>query len=182
MAPWTKTAPKVPDLPPGLGNFRFLYFSELMKLPVCAGKIGDRIGRLGDLVFALKEAVGVEAIRAREESFIRRAIQRWSADPAIEILGNPGLDRLSIVSFVVRHEGRYLHHNFVVALLNDLFGIQSRGGCSCAGPYGLRLLGIDVLLELGMTPQESDVGKFAGQHQRQKDVGTAAYQCKSRAA
>ena len=40
--------------------------------------------------------------------------------------------------------GRYLHHNFVVALLNDLFGIQSRGGCSCAGPYGHRLLGIDI--------------------------------------
>jgi hypothetical protein len=36
-----------------------------------------------------------------------------------------------------------LHHNFVVALLNDLFGIQARGGCSCAGPYGHRLLGID---------------------------------------
>ena len=42
------------------------------------------------------------------------------------------------------HGGRYLHHNFVVALLNDLFGIQARGGCSCAGPYGHRLLGIDA--------------------------------------
>jgi hypothetical protein len=52
---------------------------------------------------------------------------------------------LSIVSFVVRApSGRFLHHNFVVALLNDLFGIQSRGGCSCAGPYGHRLLGIDL--------------------------------------
>src|SRR5690606_4562115 len=40
--------------------------------------------------------------------------------------------------------GRYLHHNYVVALLNDLFGIQSRGGCSCAGPYGHHLLGIDI--------------------------------------
>jgi hypothetical protein len=40
--------------------------------------------------------------------------------------------------------GRYLHHNFVVSLLNDLQGIQSRGGCSCAGPYGHRLLGIDL--------------------------------------
>ena len=39
---------------------------------------------------------------------------------------------------------QYLHHNYVVALLNDLFGIQSRGGCSCAGPYGHRLLGIDI--------------------------------------
>ena len=48
------------------------------------------------------------------------------------------------MSFVIRHAGPYLHHNFVVALLNDLFGIQARGGCSCAGPYGHRLLGIDL--------------------------------------
>jgi selenocysteine lyase/cysteine desulfurase len=96
------------------------------------------------LVFQLKEAVGTKAIRAREESFIRRAIERWRRHPNLDILGNPDLDRLSIVSFVVKHESRYLHHNFVVALLNDLFGIQSRGGCSCAGPYGHRLLGIDI--------------------------------------
>ena len=96
------------------------------------------------LVFGLKEAVGVEAIREREEDFIGRAIRRWRANPAIEILGNPVLPRLSIVSFVVRRGDRYLHHNYVVALLNDLFGIQARGGCSCAGPYGHRLLGIDL--------------------------------------
>jgi selenocysteine lyase/cysteine desulfurase len=96
------------------------------------------------LVFQLKEAVGIDAIRAREASFIARAIQSWEANPNIEILGNHAADRLSIVSFVVRYEGRYLHHNYVVALLNDLFGIQSRGGCSCAGPYGHRLLGIDI--------------------------------------
>jgi hypothetical protein len=96
------------------------------------------------LVFQLKDAVGVEAIHAREESFIRRAIERWEHNPGIQILGSHSLPRLSILSFVVRHEGRYLHHNFVVAVLNDLFGIQSRGGCSCAGPYGHRLLGIDI--------------------------------------
>ncbi len=96
------------------------------------------------LVFHLKEAVGVEAIRRREEDFIRRAIAAWSDEPGIGILGNPELPRLSIVSFTIRHDGRYLHHNFVVAVLNDLFGIQSRGGCSCAGPYGHRLLGIDI--------------------------------------
>src|SRR5713101_548643 len=96
------------------------------------------------LVFQLKEEVGASEIRRREESLIRRAIERWRRLPNIEILGNPDLDRLSIVSFVVRHEGRYLHHNYVVALLNDVFGIQSRGGCSCAGPYGHRLLGIDL--------------------------------------
>jgi selenocysteine lyase/cysteine desulfurase len=97
------------------------------------------------LVFQLKQAVGCETIRAAEESFLRRAVARWSAHPNIEILGNLDAERLSIVSFVVqRPGGRYLHHNFVVALLNDLFGIQSRGGCSCAGPYGHRLLGIDL--------------------------------------
>ncbi|MGZ8660745.1 MAG: aminotransferase class V-fold PLP-dependent enzyme [Actinomycetota bacterium] len=96
------------------------------------------------LVFQLKDAVGTGAIRAREESFTHRAMHRWEENPGIEILGSHDLPRLSIVSFVVRHEERYLHHNFVVALLNDLFGIQARGGCSCAGPYGHRLLGIDL--------------------------------------
>ena len=96
------------------------------------------------LVFGLKAAVGVEAIRERETAFIRRALARWEANPSIEILGSHEAERLSIVSFVVRHRGRYLHHNLVVAMLNDLFGVQSRGGCSCAGPYGHRLLGIDL--------------------------------------
>jgi selenocysteine lyase/cysteine desulfurase len=96
------------------------------------------------LVFQLKGAVGVETIRAREEAFIDRAIERWERNPSIEILGSHSLPRLSIVSFVIRNGSRYLHHNFVVAVLNDLFGIQSRGGCSCAGPYGHRLLGIDI--------------------------------------
>jgi len=95
------------------------------------------------LVFQLKEAVGAKRIRELEEDFIKRAIASWSNNPAIEILGNPEADRLSIVSFVVKRGGQYLHHNFLVAVLNDLFGIQSRGGCSCAGPYGHALLGID---------------------------------------
>jgi selenocysteine lyase/cysteine desulfurase len=96
------------------------------------------------LVFQLKEAVGTDLIRAREAWFISRAVSSWLQNPDIELLGNLESERLSIVSFVVRRGGRYLHHNFVVALLNDLFGIQSRGGCSCAGPYGHRLLGIDL--------------------------------------
>jgi len=96
------------------------------------------------LVFGLKRAVGAETIREREESFIERALAAWSAVHDLEILGDLRARRLSIVSFVIRHAGRYLHHEYVVALLNDLFGIQSRGGCSCAGPYGHRLLGIDI--------------------------------------
>jgi selenocysteine lyase/cysteine desulfurase len=98
------------------------------------------------LVFQLKAAVGVDEIRRREERFVTRAIEAWDATPGIEILGSHDAERLSIVSFVIRHaaDGKkhYLHHNYVVALLNDLFGIQARGGCSCAGPYGHRLLGI----------------------------------------
>ena len=97
------------------------------------------------LVFQLKQAVGVDVIRSYEQDYLRRAIGSWIQEPSIEILGNLEADRLSIISFTVRApSGRHLHHNFVVALLNDLFGIQSRGGCSCAGPYGHRLLGIDL--------------------------------------
>ncbi|MFT4975474.1 MAG: selenocysteine lyase/cysteine desulfurase [Myxococcota bacterium] len=96
------------------------------------------------LVFQLKEAVGHELIRRNEAAFIQRAIRSWGENPNIRILGNPTAWRLSIVSFMICCGDRYLHHNFVVALLNDLFGIQARGGCSCAGPYGHRLLGIDL--------------------------------------
>ena len=97
------------------------------------------------LVFGLKREVGVDVIAARERDFLSRAISVWQRHPQIQVLGSPTAERLSIVSFVVRRpDGRYLHHNAVVAILNDLFGIQSRGGCSCAGPYGHRLLGIDL--------------------------------------
>jgi selenocysteine lyase/cysteine desulfurase len=96
------------------------------------------------LVFQLKDRVGLDVIRTREEAFIERAIASWSANENLEILGNHEAERLSIVSFVVRRGELRLHHNFAVALLNDLFGIQARGGCSCAGPYGHRLLGIAI--------------------------------------
>jgi selenocysteine lyase/cysteine desulfurase len=97
------------------------------------------------LVFQLKAAVGTAVIHDREQHFLRRAVESWQGNPDISLLGNVAADRLPILSFVVRRpRGRYLHHNFVVAVLNDLFGIQSRGGCSCAGPYGHRLLGIDL--------------------------------------
>jgi selenocysteine lyase/cysteine desulfurase len=94
------------------------------------------------LVVALKQAVGTDLIQERERRLLGRALDRWRANPNLELLGNLEVPRLPIVSFRVRHGGRYLHHELVVALLNDLFGIQARGGCSCAGPYGHRLLGI----------------------------------------
>jgi len=96
------------------------------------------------LVFQLTRDIGLDVIRARETPRVRRAIDTWRRNPAIEILGDLDADRLPIVSFLVRTpEGRLVHHNLIVALLNDVFGIQSRGGCSCAAPYGHDLLHID---------------------------------------
>ncbi len=100
------------------------------------------------VVFALKEAVGRDTIRLREEAIVERALAYLGDNTNIEILGNTEAPRLAILSFNVRHGTRYLHHNLVVALLNDLFGIQVRGGCLCAGPYGHRLLGIGETLSL----------------------------------
>jgi selenocysteine lyase/cysteine desulfurase len=140
---------RVPDVPGG-GTVEYVNPAEHVYLrdPVAREEGGTpaivEAIRAG-LVLQLKQAVGVEVIRAKEDEFLRRAVGAWAAEPAIEVLGNLDAERLSIVSFVIRApSGRYLHHNFVVALLNDLFGIQSRGGCSCAGPYGHHLLGIDL--------------------------------------
>ncbi|NIW04252.1 MAG: aminotransferase class V-fold PLP-dependent enzyme [Gammaproteobacteria bacterium] len=96
------------------------------------------------LAFAVKTAVGVEAIERRESALTRKAFDQW-AGSNIEILGHRDPDlRVSIISFNVKDpRGAYLHPKFVTTLLNDLFGIQSRAGCSCAGPYGHRLLNID---------------------------------------
>jgi selenocysteine lyase/cysteine desulfurase len=94
------------------------------------------------LVFRLKQAVGSAAIGERERAFTSRAIGSWQTNPNIVVLGETRAPRLPIVSLLIRHGQRFLHHNFVVSLLNDLFGIQVRGGCSCAGPYGHALLGI----------------------------------------
>jgi selenocysteine lyase/cysteine desulfurase len=97
------------------------------------------------LALELKGRIGAARIEAREQELLVRAIARWTRNERIEILGNPDPQRrIGIVSFNVRDpRGRYLHPKFVTVLLNDLFGIQSRAGCSCAGPYGHRLLGID---------------------------------------
>ena len=96
------------------------------------------------LAFEIKRALTPAVIEAREAVLLARAFSRWTPDEGIEILGNPDPSRrIGIVSFnVLDPRAGYLHPKFVTALLNDLFGIQSRAGCSCAGPYGHRLLGI----------------------------------------
>jgi selenocysteine lyase/cysteine desulfurase len=92
------------------------------------------------LAFQLKSQIGEEVIDARENLAISYAYEVLKPNPHVFILGNNQCKRLAFFAFHIRCQGRFLHHNFVVALLNDLFGIQARGGCSCAGPYGHELL------------------------------------------
>lgn len=94
------------------------------------------------LAFALKSRVGADVIEAREAELLTRARTALGAVPELKLLGPASGDRLAILSFQVFHGDEPLHYGFVVALLNDLFGIQVRGGCSCAGPYAHHLLGI----------------------------------------
>lgn len=92
------------------------------------------------LVFQLQQKVGVQHIMDTELEHARELVKRLRKVPEIELIGNLNLPRLPIVSFRVKHVDKYLHYGFVTALLNDLFGIQARGGCSCAGPYAHQLL------------------------------------------
>ncbi len=97
------------------------------------------------LAFQIKDHIGVEAIEKRERELVKQAFSRWLDNPHIEIMGNQDPERrIGIISFNIKnHCGKFLHPKFVTSLLNDLFGIQTRAGCSCAGPYGHRLLNID---------------------------------------
>ena len=85
----------------------------------------------------------IHALERRPPAACPRGVGRASDDRGARQPGRPSGSR-SCRSSSSDPGGRYLHHNVVVAILNDLFGIQSRGGCSCAGPYGHRLLGIDL--------------------------------------
>ncbi|XP_059663534.1 uncharacterized protein LOC132309224 [Cornus florida] len=122
------------------------------------------------MAFSLKEYIGYEVIQKQEHYFIDRALDRLFANPNIWVLGNNSVKRQAILSFLVfsttnssfhdlknkasdggisiwRESGNMrdkpLHGPFVAKLLNDLFGIQARGGCACAGPYGHHLLHVD---------------------------------------
>ncbi|MCO7225227.1 aminotransferase class V-fold PLP-dependent enzyme [Pleionea sp. CnH1-48] len=91
------------------------------------------------LAVKVKEAMGVKNIESREKE-LRDILQvELAKNPKVNILENKQQDRLCIVSFYVLG----LHHNLIVRLLNDRFGIQTRGGCSCAGTYGHILLDVD---------------------------------------
>jgi len=95
------------------------------------------------LAMELKEKLDIEAIERREKQLLCQALERLGGCPNFELVAPMDVEHnLPIFSFNIKAEGSYLHPRFVVKLLNDLFGIQARAGCSCAGPYGHRLLHI----------------------------------------
>jgi selenocysteine lyase/cysteine desulfurase len=96
------------------------------------------------LVLDLKNKIGVPAIKKIEKRNMELFFSQLNNQTGIHFLGPSSItDRIPIISFNIKHEDRILHPKFVTKLLNDLFGIQSRAGCSCAGPYGHILLNID---------------------------------------
>jgi len=87
----------------------------------------------------LKEAMGVENIRKREEELLQIIFDRLAKMKNVGILEGNIKKRLGVISFIVKGA----HYNLIVKILNDRFGIQTRGGCSCAGTYGHKLLHVD---------------------------------------
>lgn len=107
------------------------------------------------LCFIVKAAIGQARMDQRHTDLRARALAVWQNNPNIQIMGNPNAPALPIFSFRVRDSARggYLHHQLFTRLLSDVYGIQARGGCACAGPYAHRLLGI--------TPAESNAIRAA---------------------
>jgi selenocysteine lyase/cysteine desulfurase len=91
------------------------------------------------LAVRLKEAMGVERMLAREHELLPILFDGLRSIPRVHLLADQLEDRLTIFSFYVED----LHYNLIVKLLNDRFGVQVRGGCSCAGTYGHYLLHVD---------------------------------------
>lgn len=101
------------------------------------------------LCVQLKESMGVENIMRREHELLEILWDRLAAVPGLHILADRHRNRIGIISFYI--DG--LHYNLAVRLLNDRFGIQARGGCSCAGTYGHYLLNVSPEHSKSITDQ-----------------------------
>jgi len=91
------------------------------------------------LCIKLKEEMNIDKIRAREEELVKYALEGLKKIPTLHILAGNIEHRLGAISFYVEN----IHYNLIVKLLNDRYGVQVRGGCSCAGTYGHYLLHVD---------------------------------------
>lgn len=97
----------------------------------------------------LKEDMGVEHMMNREHEMLSKLLPAMKAIDGMQLLADHCEERLGVISFYIQH----LHFNLVVRLLNDKFGIQTRGGCSCAGTYGHYLLNINEETSKSITDQ-----------------------------
>ena len=91
------------------------------------------------LCMDLKEKMGVENIKKREKELVNLAFDQLGKVPGLKILADKEKERIGVISFYIED----VHHNLIVRLLSDRFGVQVRGGCSCAGTYGHYLLHVD---------------------------------------
>jgi selenocysteine lyase/cysteine desulfurase len=99
------------------------------------------------LAIKLKEQIGVDSISKREKYLTKKVFDNLKNIPGVKILASHIQERLPVISFYI--EG--MHYNLGVRLLNDRFGIQMRGGCSCAGTYGHYLLNVSKQLSHRIT-------------------------------
>lgn len=96
------------------------------------------------LAFGVKDKLGVQLIDEIETAWYRKFLAAFADEDRIHFYGPTEPERkIPIIPFNIVHRDKYLHPKFVTRLLNDLFGIQTRAGCSCAGPYGHYLMNIE---------------------------------------
>jgi selenocysteine lyase/cysteine desulfurase len=99
------------------------------------------------LCFDLKDKMGIENIKKREEELLKLAFEGLDKIAGLNILADNMRERLGVISFYVEN----IHYNLLVQILNDKFGIQTRGGCACAGTYGHFLLEVSYEKSLEIT-------------------------------
>ncbi|MCU0362604.1 MAG: aminotransferase class V-fold PLP-dependent enzyme [Bacteroidales bacterium] len=143
---------QIPDSPGG-GTVKwtnrwggYSYISDI-EVKEDGGTPGFLQGIRAALAIRLKEQMGTSNIALREEELLDIAFEKLAGIKGLHILADGIRDRLGVISFYVDN----IHHNLLTSILNDRFGIQMRGGCSCAGTYGHYLLDVDFSLSKEIT-------------------------------
>lgn len=124
----------------------YSYISDI-EVKEDGGTPGFLQGMKAALAIRLKEKMNTEMIRRRENELLDLAFSRLEKIKGVHILAPNIRERLGVISFYIDD----VHHNLATRLLNDRFGIQARGGCSCAGTYGHFLLNVDFRLSKEIT-------------------------------
>lgn len=153
---------KSPDQPGGgtvlwtnpWGEYRFIPDIEIRE---DGGTPGFLQAIKAALAVELKEEMGVEQMRKRDEELVAKLFRGMKTISGVHLLAENIEHRLGMISFYIDK----VHYNLIVRLLNDRFGIQVRGGCSCAGTYGHYLLHVDRYASKRIT-DKIDAGDLSG--------------------